>query len=119
MIGCLNVRFGPFEGYHTNMNIQVYRVNWLRAKATMDRRREEEELLTAEFQWTTEFFDHKARLWEGLAGRSNVNGDRGHACYAARQQSTYARLRERCLTEWDKLRASEIPNVGVGMPIVS
>lgn len=72
----------------------------------MDRRREEEELLMAEFQWTADFFHHKASIWEQLASRSNLKGHRGAACYAARQQATYDRLRDQCETELDKVRAA-------------
>ncbi|KIN94246.1 hypothetical protein M404DRAFT_35256 [Pisolithus tinctorius Marx 270] len=37
---------------------EFYRTHWLRAKAVRDRWSEEEELLTAEFQWTINFFNH-------------------------------------------------------------
>lgn len=99
--------------------LKVYRVNWLRAKATRDRRKEEEELLMAEFQWTTDFFDRKARIWEHLRSRSNTKGYRGQACYAARQMATYGRLRDQCQTEWDKVRASaaRTQNVDIGTSI--
>lgn len=69
----------------------------------MERRQEEEELLRSEFKWTADFFNYKARIWEQLAIRSTMKGSRGEACYASRQQATFARLRDQCHAEWDKV----------------
>ncbi|KAF8442797.1 hypothetical protein L210DRAFT_3396998 [Boletus edulis BED1] len=74
----------------------VYRVHWLRAKATKDRWREEVEILKAEFQWTVNFFNKRAEDWTHLAVDSQTKGQHGAASYAARQSSMYGQLRDQC-----------------------
>jgi hypothetical protein len=86
----------------------VYRVHWLRAKAVRDRWAEEKELLEAEFQWTINFFAARARTWEYRSVRSGIKGEKGQACYAARQQAIYSRLRDQCQAVWEDVQPTMV-----------
>ena len=77
----------------TDNNV-VLRVHWLTAKATMNRWAEERELLTAEFEWTTNFFKHCMEEWKVRGMNSKERGRVGASCYAARQSATFGRLAE-------------------------
>ena len=50
----------------------MYRVNWLRAKARLDRCEEEVQLLHSEMEWTKRFFCHAKERWirraKGVSG---------------------------------------------------
>jgi len=49
----------------------VYQVNWLRAKACVDRWLEEETLVKHEMEWTVIWFKNQAKLWgRGLRGQT-------------------------------------------------
>lgn len=88
--------------YFKANRVLVYRVHWLRAKAMRDRWSEEVELLSAEFQWTIEFFHQRAADWEHRRTVSMNTHRIGHSCYAARQQSVYSRLRDQCQGEQER-----------------
>ncbi|KAF9230334.1 hypothetical protein BU15DRAFT_57377 [Melanogaster broomeanus] len=75
---------------------EFYRGHWLRAKALKDRWEEEVELLRAEGEWTSNFFDYKSRAWGIIFRDSARQGRVGHACYAARQQANFGSLRDHC-----------------------
>jgi hypothetical protein len=63
----------------------VYRVNWLRAKARVDRWLEEQILVKHEMNWTIRWFQNQAKIW---GERSNCeDGDLpiGHKPYAVKQ----------------------------------
>jgi hypothetical protein len=69
--------------------VSVYRVNWLRAKARLDRWVEEEVLVKHEMRWTTIWFQNQVDLW---VERSNAEGDdlpTGHKSYAVKQQKLW------------------------------
>ncbi|KIN98811.1 hypothetical protein M404DRAFT_88317, partial [Pisolithus tinctorius Marx 270] len=70
---------------------KVYRTHWLRAKAVRDRWSEEEQLLTAEFQWTINYFNYRAIQWHTCHSECDALGT---SCYAARQIAVYERLSE-------------------------
>lgn len=82
----------------------VYRVSWLRAKAAQKRWEEEAELVTAEFEWTIRYFNKQASIWRGRQEQAKNQNRCGHSCYAARQASIYAGLREQCRAQWNKFR---------------
>ncbi|EDR10747.1 uncharacterized protein LACBIDRAFT_315474 [Laccaria bicolor S238N-H82] len=69
---------------------QVYRVNWLRAKARYDRWSEEHTLIPNEMNWTRLYFINKAREWAGL--RDLVPDKPGHVCFAKGQISMWKEL---------------------------
>ena len=63
----------------------VYRVNWLRAKARVDRWIEEETLVKHEMKWTTLWFKNQADLWRERSKRGDVDLPPGHKSYATKQ----------------------------------
>jgi len=65
--------------------LQVYRVNWLRAKAWMDRWQEEVTLVQNETRWMHLWLDYHRNIWEERATESEQKGLKGHACYAWKQ----------------------------------
>ncbi|KAF8449491.1 hypothetical protein L210DRAFT_3389124 [Boletus edulis BED1] len=89
-------RISLFPQVYSSSTLLVYRVHWLRAKATKDRWTEEEEILKAEFQWTINFFQRKAEDWDRRSLCNQNTGLCGPASYAARQTAIYARLRDHC-----------------------
>ncbi|KAF8128096.1 hypothetical protein EV363DRAFT_1170927 [Boletus edulis] len=101
---------------------EFYRVHWLRSKAVKDRWQEEVELLRAEFEWATNFFQRTAEDWEHRSVRCQNKRLEGQACYAARQSAIYGRLRDQCKVAWEKLNADQTracsPLEGEGSPSV-
>jgi len=74
---------------------QVYRVNWLRAKARCDRWGEELKLVTHEMSWVVLWFQHQRLVWEERAENSNRAGKPGHRIYAFKQVDLWQRLESR------------------------
>jgi hypothetical protein len=74
----------PFE-----FTCLVYRVNWLRAKARVDRWLEEETLVKHEMEWTVIWFKNQAELWRERSKRKNHELPTGHKSYAAKQQKLW------------------------------
>jgi len=54
--------------------LQVYRVNWLRAKVQMDRWQEEVTLVQNETRWMHLWLDYHRNIWEERATESEQNG---------------------------------------------
>jgi hypothetical protein len=67
----------------------VYRVNWLRAKARVDRWQEELILVKHEMQWTILWFQNQADLWRERSEREDGNLPIGHKAYAKKQQKLW------------------------------
>jgi len=67
----------------------VYRVNWLRAKARVDRWLEEEILVKHEMEWTVIWFKNQAELWGERSRRTDCDLPTGHKSYAAKQQKLW------------------------------
>jgi hypothetical protein len=67
----------------------VYRVNWLRAKARVDRWVEEETLVKHEMHWTTLWFQNQVDLWSERAKREDGDLAPGHKSYAIKQQKLW------------------------------
>ncbi|KIM63801.1 hypothetical protein SCLCIDRAFT_116566, partial [Scleroderma citrinum Foug A] len=86
----------PKDTDKNNWMSEFYQVHWLRAKAKKDRWVEEVELLQLEQGWTQNFFSHQATLWKERGARAVLAGDRGLACYAARQIDMYTKLGRIC-----------------------
>src|SRR5882724_9091461 len=72
--------------------LQVYRVNWLRAKAQMDRWQEEVTLVQNETRWMHLWLDYHRNIWEERATESEQKGLKGHACYAWKQVWMWERM---------------------------
>lgn len=62
---------------------QVYRVNWLRAKARYDRWNEELELVPNEMKWTVGTFSYQEQRWkrraESCQNNHTIGGTYGYA----------------------------------------
>ncbi|KAI6142381.1 hypothetical protein BKA82DRAFT_3985151 [Pisolithus tinctorius] len=85
---------------------EFYWTHWLQAKAVQDHWLEEEELLTAEFQWTINFFNHQAIQWQTHQAQS---AELGASCYAARQIAVYERLSEHAQLKQQSMNLKNIP----------
>lgn len=70
----------------------VYRVHWLKAKARADRWDEEFKLVWSEMDWTLRYFQHQGRIWVERTQQAVQGGKLGHAAYAARQGSMWAKF---------------------------
>ncbi|KIO01363.1 hypothetical protein M404DRAFT_150062 [Pisolithus tinctorius Marx 270] len=86
----------------------IYRIHWLRAKAVQDRWTEEEELLTAKFQWTLNFFTHRAVQWQLFQSKCEAIGP---TCYTAKQIAIFERLAEQTQFKRQEMNLTEIPNL--------
>ena len=75
----------------------VYRVNWLRAKARVDRWLEEHILVKHEMQWTTLWFQYQANLWSEYSKRDDDYLPIGHKAYAAKQQKLWSAFQRKSL----------------------
>ena len=67
----------------------VYHVNWLRAKAHVDRWREELIIVKHEMQWTIRWFEFQANLWRERSERADDGLPRGHRSYAKKQEKLW------------------------------
>jgi hypothetical protein len=67
----------------------VYRVNWLRAKARVDRWVEEQELVKHEMHWTILWFQNQVDLWTEYSKREDGYLPIGHKSYAAKQRKLW------------------------------
>jgi hypothetical protein len=67
----------------------VSRVNWLRAKARVDRWIEEEQLVKHEMEWTTIWFRRQVESWRERSERNNPKLPLGHKSYAAKQHKLW------------------------------
>ncbi|KAI6026219.1 hypothetical protein BKA83DRAFT_4585299 [Pisolithus microcarpus] len=87
---------------------EFYRIHWLHAKAAKDRWQEEEELVTSEFQWVINYFQYRAKRWNGTYMENKSAGNHGAACYAARQQAIYDRLAEQGELTWQGMNPDDV-----------
>jgi hypothetical protein len=71
---------------------EVYRVNWLRAKARFNRWEEEVNIVQHEMEWTVRWFEYQYHVWDGRAEESMEKGQAGHASYAWKQQEMWNKL---------------------------
>ena len=60
-------------------------MNWLRAKAHVDRWQEEETLVKHEMLWTILWFQNQANLWSERLKREDENLPLGHKYYATKK----------------------------------
>jgi hypothetical protein len=67
----------------------VYRVNWLKAKARVDRWQEELILVKHEMQWTVLWFQYQSNLWRERSERVEGIVTMGHQAYAKKQEKLW------------------------------
>lgn len=73
------------------MHIAVYRVNWLRVKARLDRCKEEVVLVRSEMDWTKRYYEHTKEKWLQRARDCNSN-KRSLVFYALKQAYNWGML---------------------------
>src|SRR5882724_5255925 len=86
--------------------LQVYRVNWLRAKAWMDRWQEEVTLVQNETMWMHLWLVYHRNIWEGRATKSEQESLKGHACYAWKQVWMWARMSNESIDVYSSIMMS-------------
>jgi hypothetical protein len=101
---CKPEYFTLLSFFYTDTKKLVYRVNWLRAKARLNRWEEEVELVNAEMCWTVKTFEYNAKVWHeravGCTGKSEL---RGRQSYALQQENMWLRWgQEAKMTFFDK-----------------
>lgn len=64
-------------------------MHWLRARALLQRWKEEFILVGYEMGWTVNFYLHQSQIWTNRKAYADSMGDCGAAAYAARKISTY------------------------------
>lgn len=79
----------------------VYRVNWLRAKARVDRWAEEMTLVRHEMQWTILWFQNQQTLWSERYGQEGVDFSVGHKSYAKKQQKLWGAFKRKASERFD------------------
>ncbi|KIJ60685.1 hypothetical protein HYDPIDRAFT_98379, partial [Hydnomerulius pinastri MD-312] len=72
----------------------VFRVQWLRAKASRDQFREEVELVQSEMGWTRNDFARRAGIWDAHHHAAEQSDDQGRACYAAKEAALWHELKD-------------------------
>ncbi|KAI6133973.1 hypothetical protein EV401DRAFT_1847932 [Pisolithus croceorrhizus] len=82
---------------------EFYRIHWLRAKARKDHWEEEEELLTSEFQWVINYFQHHSKCWQEKYMEHTTANTHGTTCYVARQWAIYDHLAEQGELKWQQI----------------
>ena len=76
----------------SDSHAEVFRVQWLRAKAIKDHFEEEVVLLKAEMGWTVNYFHNQSLNWKVLYNAGD--NDRGRACIAAKESAVWEKLKE-------------------------
>ena len=69
--------------------ILVYRVNWLKAKARVDRWQEELILVKHEMDWTIRWFQYQAKIWKERSELEDSMLPKGHEAYAIKQRKLW------------------------------
>ena len=77
-----------------NSSSLVYCVNWLRAKACINRWDKELTPVKHEMQWTTLWFQNQAKIWEERSKREDGKLSPGHRSYAAKQQKHWKSIQK-------------------------
>ncbi|KAJ6556907.1 hypothetical protein B0H10DRAFT_1847369, partial [Mycena sp. CBHHK59/15] len=64
---------------------QIYRVNWLRAKARVDRWKEEGKFVVNEMVWTVNSFKYRCNQWKLWVEAAKLEEEDGLQAYAEKQ----------------------------------
>jgi hypothetical protein len=86
----------------------VYRVNWLRAKARVDRWVEELVLVKHEMQWTIRWFQYQANLWRERSEREEGSLPIGHKAYAKKQRKLWNEFERKSSERFELYISSKI-----------
>jgi hypothetical protein len=97
---------------------KVYRVNWLRARATSHRWEEELPRTEMEMIWTTRYFMHERDLWYGRLANLREQGSSkpGHEAYCEQKISQWEEYARIAAFQFRKAN-EDFPNVWI--PIVT
>jgi hypothetical protein len=88
--------------------ISVYRVNWLQARETYKRTREEVILVSHEMEWTVRYFHHQAERW---SKRKSAIDTSGHLAYGLRMESMWTRFVTRSMEVFSATRQKFPPTL--------
>ena len=95
------------QRYFTNnkpVDLQVYHVHWLKAKAQRDRWREEERMLFQEMEFVTAFMERWESIWKKSAMSSRSEGfSSGVECYALRTADMWQTSADHAWLEFGKV----------------
>ena len=94
--------------YFTNnkpVDLQVYHVHWLKAKAQRDRWWEEERMLFQEMEFVTAFMEHWASIWKkwAMSSRSEEFSS-GAECYVLRTADMWQTFADHAQLEFGKVQ---------------
>ena len=78
----------------------VYRVNWLRAKARVDRWVEEQALVKHEMEWTILSFKYQADLWDERSKNKDAGLSMGHDAYSVKQRKLWSAFHMKALEKF-------------------
>ena len=96
------------QQYFTNnklVDLQVYHVQWLKAKAQRDRWREEERMLFREMEFVTAFMEHWASIWKKWAMSSRSEGfSSGVECNVLRTADMWQTFADHARLEFGKVQ---------------
>ena len=85
--------------------LTVYRVNWLRAKARLDRWQEEERLLREEMIWIVATFRYHENSWFARAEQmKGKNGMEGHVSFALQQRNLWKNFATKAETAFRRIK---------------
>jgi hypothetical protein len=94
------------------------RVNWLRAKARLDRWVEELILVRHEMDWTVQWYAHQKSTWQTRQGNPAHQTFPGHCAYASKQISMWTSLGRQAQTQFEsakQLSVQQLQNAGIEM----
>src|SRR5271168_3269955 len=84
-----------FEYHMLKLIYLVYRVNWLWAKACVDRWQEEQILVKNKMRWTTLWFQNQPNLWRQRSEREDDILPKGHKAYATKQEKLWSTFQKK------------------------
>ena len=101
-----NILIIHYRGF-TVISFEVYRVNWLRAKARFQRWDEELVTVEHEMRWTVKFYKVKKEQWETWAAEREMeieesDFNQGLQSYAYKQAHTWKKLEARATAVFEK-----------------
>lgn len=83
-------------------SIEVYRVNWLRAKARYTRWKEEYNMVRHEMEWTVKYFQYREKEWQERrkAIKDDSTGAAGLQAYASKQAGLWRTFSEKAMARF-------------------
>lgn len=83
----------------------VHRVHWLRARAQRNRWSEELLLVQYEMEWTVNYFDYMAEVWNQRSASAQRDVHAGSAAYAHRQKAQWYSMAASARGTFEKIRS--------------